>query len=73
MLSASQYGFRAGISTETALHEFVRRVELWLARKKPTPLQMPADQIKKSKVLAFEEISNVKLWIKRMLSDVKVF
>ena len=29
-LSASQYGFRAGISTETALHEFVRRVEHWL-------------------------------------------
>ena len=26
-LSASQYGFRAGISTETALHEIVRRVE----------------------------------------------
>ena len=26
-LFASQYGFRAGISTETALHEFVRRVE----------------------------------------------
>ena len=26
-LSASQYGFRAGISTETALNEFVRRVE----------------------------------------------
>ena len=26
-LSTSQYGFRAGISTETALHEFVRRVE----------------------------------------------
>ena len=26
-LSASQYGFRAGISTETALHEFVGRVE----------------------------------------------
>ena len=26
-LSASQYGFRAGISTETALHEFVRPVE----------------------------------------------
>ena len=25
-LSASQYGFRADISTETALHEFVRRV-----------------------------------------------
>ena len=24
---ASQYGFRAGVSTETALHEFVRRVE----------------------------------------------
>ena len=24
-LSASQYGFRAGVSTETALHEFVRR------------------------------------------------
>ena len=27
-LSASQYRFRAGISTETALLEFVRRVEL---------------------------------------------
>ena len=26
-LSARQYGFRADISTETALHEFVRRVE----------------------------------------------
>ena len=26
-LSATQYGFRAGISTETALHEFVRCVE----------------------------------------------
>ena len=26
-LFASQYGFRAGVSTETALHEFVRRVE----------------------------------------------
>ena len=24
--SASQYGFRTGISTESALHEFVRRV-----------------------------------------------
>ena len=34
-LSASQYGFRAGVSTETALHEFVRRVEHCLARKKP--------------------------------------
>ena len=27
-LSASQYEFRAGVFTETALHEFVRRVEL---------------------------------------------
>ena len=35
-LSASQYGFRAGVSTETALHEFVRRVEHCLVRKKPT-------------------------------------
>ena len=34
-LSASQYGFRAGVSTETALHEFVRRVEHYLVRKKP--------------------------------------
>ena len=25
-LSASQYGFRAGVCTETALHEFVRTV-----------------------------------------------
>ena len=30
-LSASQYGFRAGVSTETALHEFVRHC---LVRKK---------------------------------------
>ena len=34
-LSASQYGFRAGVSTETALHEFVRRVEHCCVRKKP--------------------------------------
>ena len=34
-LSASQYGFRARVSTETALHEFVRRVEQRLVRKKP--------------------------------------
>ena len=34
-LSASQYGFRAGVSTETAAHEFVRRVEHCLVRKKP--------------------------------------
>ena len=34
-LSASQYGFRAGVSTETALHEFLRRVEHCLGRKKP--------------------------------------
>ena len=26
-LSASQYGFRGGVSTETALHEFVRSVK----------------------------------------------
>ena len=45
-LSASQYGFRAGITTETVLHEFARR----LVRKMPTLLQMPADQIKKTKV-----------------------
>ena len=29
-----QYGFRAGVSTETALHEFVRRIELSLAKKR---------------------------------------
>ena len=34
-LFASQYGYRAGVSTETALHEFVRRVEHHLVRKKP--------------------------------------
>ena len=33
-LSAFQYGFRAGVSTETALHEFVRRIKLSLAKKK---------------------------------------
>ena len=49
-LSTSQYGFRAGVFTETASHEFVRRVEHWLVRKKPTLQQMPADQIKKTKV-----------------------
>ena len=34
-LPASQYRFCAGVSTETALHEFVRRVEHCLVRKKP--------------------------------------
>ena len=33
-LSASQYGFPAGVSMKTALHEFVRRVEHCLVRKK---------------------------------------
>ena len=32
--SAFQYGFRAGVSTETALHEFVRRIKLSLAKKR---------------------------------------
>ena len=32
--SAFQYGFRAGVSTETALHEFVRRIELSLVKKR---------------------------------------
>ena len=49
-LSAPQYGFRAGTSTETALHEFVRRVEHWLVRKKPTRLQMPANRMKKTTI-----------------------
>ena len=34
-LSASQYGFRADVSTENASHEFVRRVEHCFVRKKP--------------------------------------
>ena len=34
-------------------------------------LQMPADRIRKQKY--WKEISNVKLWIKRMLSDLKAF
>ena len=34
-LFASQYGFRAGVATEIALHEFVRRVEHCLVWKKP--------------------------------------
>ena len=33
-LARTQYGFRAGVSTETALHEFVLRVERSLAKKK---------------------------------------
>ena len=49
-LSASEYGFRAGTSMETAMHEFVSRVEHRLTRKKPTRLQMPADRSKKPKV-----------------------
>ena len=32
--SEFQYGFRAGVSIETALHELVRRVELCLAKKR---------------------------------------
>ena len=32
--SAFQYGFRAGVSTETAMHEFVRLIELSLANKR---------------------------------------
>ena len=35
-LSESQYEFRAGISTETSLHELVRRVKHCLVRKKPS-------------------------------------
>ena len=35
-LSVSQYGFRAGVATETALHEFVRRVEALPCWKKAT-------------------------------------
>ena len=34
-LSASQDGFRKGVSTETALHEFVRHVKHCVVRKKP--------------------------------------
>ena len=34
-LSASQYECRAGVSTETALHDFVHRVEHCLVSKKP--------------------------------------
>jgi len=33
-LSVAQYGFRAGVSTETALYEFIRRIEHCLARKR---------------------------------------
>ena len=36
--SAFQYGFRAGVSTETALHEFVRRIELTKLSKERTAL-----------------------------------
>ena len=32
--SAFQYGFKAGVSTETALHELVRRIELSLGKKR---------------------------------------
>ena len=46
-LTALQYGFCVGVSTETTLHEFVRRVEHSPVRKKPTRLQMLADQTTK--------------------------
>ena len=42
--SAFQYGFRAGISTKTALHEFVRRIELSLAQKR-TALEVFLDMV----------------------------
>ena len=35
--SVFQYEFRAGVSTETALHEFIRRIELSLAKKRTAP------------------------------------
>ena len=34
-LSASQYGFRAGVATKTALHDFVCHVEHCLVGKTP--------------------------------------
>ena len=49
-LSVSQYEFRAGIFMKTALHDFVRHLEHWLVRKKPTLLQKLAERIKKTKV-----------------------
>ena len=33
-ISASHYGFREGVSTESGLHVFVRRLEHCLVRKK---------------------------------------
>ena len=44
-LAASQYGFRAGVSTETALHEFVRSVEHCLVRKKQGYLEQGDEQL----------------------------
>ena len=32
--SSEEFGFREGVSTETALHEFVRRIELSLTKKR---------------------------------------
>ena len=36
--SLSQYGFRTGVFTKTTLHEFVRRIESSLAKKKTLEL-----------------------------------
>ena len=58
-LSASQYGFRAGVSTETVLLEFVRRVEHCLVRKKPVRKNMTRLQQDHSR--AFLPISLVTL------------
>ena len=56
-LSASHYGFCAGISTETALHEFVRRVaEVESRTQGSKPRPSPRTQ-KKSEAKAKDSLS----------------
>ena len=75
-ISGAQYGFRAGVSTETALHEFVLRIERNLAKKRPAlgvflDIAGAFDNIKFSAIeraLLELEVPNVLIhWIKFML------
>ena len=55
--SAFQYGFRAGVSTETALHEFIRRIELSLAKKR-TALRIFLDIVGAFDNITYKGIAN---------------
>ena len=71
-LFASQYRFRAGVSMETALHEFVHHVEHCLVRKKPAlGIFLDIDNVTfRSFVAALQGLGMSKVltsWIKNLL------